>query len=54
MAALRLITEMRSWFNSIEALMGFVISENGNAEFYVLVRRGHEFLYSDKRNNIWL
>jgi len=35
------------WFNSIEELVGFTISENGNAEFYVLVRRGHEFLYGE-------
>jgi GNAT superfamily N-acetyltransferase len=35
------------WFNSIQDLIGFAISENGNAEFYVLVRRGHEFLYGE-------
>jgi len=37
----------RLWFNSIDDLVGFAISENGNAEFYVLVRRGHEFLYGE-------
>jgi len=35
------------WFNSIDELVGFAISENGNAEFYVMVRRGHEFLYGE-------
>jgi len=35
------------WFNNIEELVGFVISENGNADFYVLARRGHEFLYHE-------
>ncbi len=35
------------WFNNIEELVGFAISENGNAAFYVLVKRGHEFLYGE-------
>jgi ribosomal protein S18 acetylase RimI-like enzyme len=35
------------WFNNIEELVGFAISENGNADFFVMVRRGHEFLYSE-------
>jgi ribosomal protein S18 acetylase RimI-like enzyme len=35
------------WFNSIDELVGFAISENGKAEFYVLTRRGHEFLYRE-------
>jgi len=35
------------WFNSIDELVGFAISENGKGEFYVLVRRGHEFLYGE-------
>src|SRR5690348_6417253 len=35
------------WFNNIDELVGFAISENGNAEFYVMVRRGHEFLYDE-------
>ena len=35
------------WFNAIEELVGFAISENGNADFYALARRGHEFLYGE-------
>ena len=55
------------WFNSIDELVGFAISENGNAKFYALVRRGHEFLYgeiiewsktrkkhSEKSASVWL
>lgn len=35
------------WINSIDELVGFAISETGNADFYVLARRGHEFLYGE-------
>ncbi len=35
------------WFNSIEELVGFAISETGTADFFVLVKRGHEFLYGE-------
>lgn len=35
------------WFNNIEELVGFAISENGTSEFYMFVRRGHEFLYGE-------
>ena len=35
------------WLNGIDELVGFAISENGNASFYVLARRGHEFLYGE-------
>jgi len=37
----------RLWFNSIDELVGFAISENGNADFFVMARRGHEFLYGE-------
>ena len=35
------------WLNNMEELVGFVISEYGTADFYVLARRGHEFLYGE-------
>ncbi len=35
------------WFNSIDELVGFAVSENGNADFYVFAKRGHEFLYGE-------
>ncbi len=35
------------WFNSIDELVGFAISENGNANFFVMVRRGCKFLYEE-------
>ena len=39
--------KIQLWFNSIDELVGFTISENGTAEFYVMVRRGHELLYGE-------
>ena len=35
------------WFNGIDDLIGFAISENGNADFFAMARRGHEFLYGE-------
>lgn len=35
------------WLNNNDECVGFAISECGNSEFYVLARRGHEFLYRE-------
>ena len=35
------------WLNGFDELVGFVISENCDDDFFVLARHGHEFLYPE-------
>ena len=35
------------WMNNLQELVGFVISENCDAGFFILAKRGYEFLYAD-------
>lgn len=38
------------WLNDFEELVGFVISENGESDLTVFVKRGCEYLYSEMIN----
>ena len=40
------------WLNGFDELVGFVISENCGADFFVLARHGHESLYPEML--VWL